>query len=163
VGAGARAAETVMEESVLIVSPPGGGKTTFLRELVRLTSLRGRRVSLLDERGELAAVWEGAPQFDLGPCTDILTGAEKAEGATMLLRAMNPEIVAMDELATASDAEAVLALCGCGVRVFATAHGTDKSALERPALRPLREAGAFHWIVQITGRGGERRYTPEKL
>ena len=163
IGAGAQAAETVFGESALIVSPPGGGKTTFLRELARFSSCRGRRVCVVDERGELAAAWEGAAQFDLGQCTDVLTGAGKSEGATLLLRAMNPEIVVMDELATQADAGAVLSLLGCGVRVCATAHGEGSAVLERPALRALGEARAFRFLVTIRGRGTGRRYAVEEL
>ena len=162
-GAGREAAEALREGSVLIVSPPGGGKTTFLRELVRRSSERGRRVSLVDERGEIAASFEGAPQFDVGPCTDVLTGADKAEGALLLLRAMNPEIVAMDELASPEDAAAVETLAGCGVRVFATAHGAGREALERPGLRCLAAAGLFRYLVRISGRGEARRYAVEEL
>ena len=163
-GVGAAAAEAVLERSVLIVSPPGGGKTSFLRELVRLASTRGRRVSLCDERGELAGVWEGRPQFQLGPCTDVLSGADKAEAALVLLRAMNPEIVAMDELASPEDAQAVEALSGCGVRVFATAHGDGLASLRRrPALRRLLEAGVFESCVLISGKGEGRAYAVETL
>ena len=99
----------------LIVSPPGSGKTTLLRELVRLVSEGGRRVSLIDERGEAAGVWEGQPLFDVGPCTDVMTGAPKAEAAAMLIRAMTPQVLAMDEITTPADAEAARLAAGCGV------------------------------------------------
>jgi len=160
-GAGRAAAEAVLGESVLVVSPPGGGKTTFLRELVRLSSERGRRVGLADERGELAAVCLGLPQFDVGPRTDVVTGAPKAEAALLLLRGMNPEIVAMDELASPADAAAALSLHRCGVKVYATAHGDGAGALDRAALRPLR--ALFRFAVTITGAGEGRRYAVDAL
>ena len=145
--------------SVLILSPPCGGKTTFLRELVRTVSDRGTQVGLADERGELAGMYGGVPQFDVGRCTDVLTAAPKAEAAVMLLRAMGPEVVAMDEIATPEDAAAVERLLGCGVRVFATAHATGPEDLRKrsPEFRRLLEHGAFQAAVRISGRA-ERKY-----
>lgn len=139
--------------SVLILSPPGGGKTTFLRELVRRASGEGHRVSVCDERGELAAVWQGAAQFDLGECTDILTGAPKAEGAMMLLRAMNPEIIAMDEISAEEDIEAVASAANCGCAIYAAAHASGIEQLrKRPLYSKLMDLGIFEKVVVISGR-----------
>ena len=161
--AGKDAIRAVGERSVLVCAPPGGGKTTFLRELVRTVSDAGRRVSLCDERGEIAACFEGAPQFDVGRCTDVLTGAPKAEGALLLLRAMNPEIVAVDEISAPEDARAIGVLVGCGVRIFATVHAATRAELEEhPACRALLAAGAFQRIVRISGGGAARRYEVEE-
>ena len=164
-GAGRDILPLLAGKSVLICSPPGGGKTTFLRELVRTRSDAGVRVALADERGELAALGaDGVPGFDVGRYTDVLSGAPKAEAALMLLRAMGPETVAMDELARDADAAAVLSLLGCGVRVFATAHGADRAALERrPALRGLLERRAFDCLVRIRGAGAGRTYEVDTL
>lgn len=164
-GAGREILPRLNGKSVLIVSPPGGGKTTFLRELVRVQSDAGLRVALADERGELAALGaDGAPGFDVGRCTDVLSGAPKAAAALMLLRGMGPEAVAMDELADGADAEAVTALLGCGVRVFATAHAADRAELlRRPALRELLERRAFDCLVRIRGVGAHRRYEVDAL
>ena len=94
----------------------------------------------------------------------MLSGAPKAEAALLLLRAMGPEVVAMDELGDASDAAAVTALMGSGVRVFATAHAADLAALRRrPALRDLVERGAFDALVRIRGAGANRVYEVEML
>jgi len=164
-GAGRDILPLLAGRSVLIVSPPGGGKTTFLRELVRVQSDAGVRVALADERGELAALSaDGVPGFDVGRCTDVLSAAPKAVAALMLLRGMGPEAVAMDELADEHDAAAVRRLLGCGVRIFATAHATDRAALERrPPLRALLEARAFDCLVRIRGVGAARRYEVEAL
>ena len=162
-GIGRGAIERVKDDSVLIVSPPGGGKTTFLRELIRTVSDSGVRVCLADERGEIAGVYGGAAQFDIGRCTDVLTGAPKAQAAMMLLRAMGPEVVAMDEIGTSEDADAVESLLGCGVRIFATAHASaDGAPLARPVFRRLAEMGAFGKIVRISG-AGVRSYVVDTL
>ena len=84
--------------STLILSPPGNGKTTLLRECVRCLSDLGTRISLMDERGEIAAVQNRAPQFDVGANTDVMTGGQKAVCCMMLLRAMRPDVLAFDEI-----------------------------------------------------------------
>ena len=164
-GAGREALPLLRGKSVLIVSPPGGGKTTFLRELVRTQSDDGVRVGLADERGELSGLTaDGLPGFDVGRCTDVLAGAPKAAAALMLLRSMGPEAVAMDELGDAADAAAVTALLGCGVRIFASAHAADRAQLlRRPALRELLERRAFDALVRIRGRGRTRVYEVDEL
>lgn len=146
-------------ESVLVLSPPGGGKTTFLRELVRTVSDSGVRVSLCDERGEIAASVNGLPQFDVGRCTDVLTGAPKADAAMMLLRAMNPQVIALDEITEGRDIDAIENAANCGVRVYATAHAASPDELlRRPLYRRLMEAQAFEAAVLISGAGANRRY-----
>ena len=163
-GAVAIAELTCPSVSVLALSPPGGGKTTFLRELVRTVSDCGTRVSLCDERAEVAAVWEGQPQFDVGRCTDVLTGAPKADAAMLLLRAMNPQVIALDEITARQDIEAIEAAANCGVRVYATAHAAGLDELcRRPIYRQLMELHAFDAAVVISGTGECRRYEVEYL
>lgn len=162
--AGSGVIETVKDGSVLIFSPPGGGKTTFLRELVRTVSDSGTRVCLCDERGEIAGSFDGIPQFDVGRSTDVLTGAPKAEGALLLLRAMGPEVVAMDEISAPEDAKAIETLLGCGVRIFATVHAAFREELAlRPACRRLLDEGAFQFAVRISGSGAQRHYSVDRL
>lgn len=148
----------------LLVSPPGAGKTTLLRELVRLISEGGRRVSLIDERAEIAGVWEGAPLFDVGPCTDVMTGAPKPEAAAMLIRAMTPQLLAMDEITTPADVEAARSASGCGVKLLATAHaGSLRELASRPVYRPLLEERVFRAAVLIERRAGRRSYRLEEF
>ena len=148
----------------LIISPPGAGKTTLLRELVRLASEGGRRVSLIDERAEIAGVWDGSPLFDIGPCTDVMTGAPKPEAAAMLIRAMSPQILAMDEITTPADVEAARLATGCGVKLLATAHaGSARELAAWPVYRKLLEDGVFSAAVVIERRGGSRHYRLEEL
>lgn len=156
-------------QSALILSPPGGGKTTLLRDLVRLISLGSdilppARVSLVDERGELAAVYRGRPQLDVGPRTDVLEGLPKAEAVPMLLRAMTPQVIALDELALEADAGAVRAAAGCGAVLLATAHAASRSELaRRPALAGLLAGVVFRRAVVISGAGADRTYRVEAL
>lgn len=150
--------------SILILSPPGYGKTTFLRECIRQLSDSGKRVSVADERGELAAVHRGVPQFDLGKASDIMSDVPKAQAVMMLLRAMNPQIIAMDEISSPEDVEAAETASGCGVRLIATAHAADKSELyRRPVYRRLLELGVFKNTVVIENLCGRRSYSYEEL
>ncbi len=152
--------------STLILSPPGEGKTTLLRELLRLLSDRfGQRISLADERGEVAALWKGAPQLEVGSHTDVLDGCPKAEGMLMLLRSMNPQVLAADEITAPEDIEAISMAANCGVSVLATAHGGDVSELERrPLYRSLLAQGVFCRLIRIErDEAGRRRYRMEAL
>ncbi len=136
--------------SVLIVSPPGRGKTTFLRDLIRLVSEQGIRVSVADERRELAAAWEGVPQLDLGPCTDVLTGCPKAQAMELLIRCMNPQVLAVDELAGEQELRMAQEAAHCGIRLFATAHGDGLASLRgRPGFDSLLESGALDWCITL--------------
>lgn len=137
-------------QSALIVSPPGRGKTTFLRDLIRSVSVRGYRVSVVDERRELAAAKNGVPQLDLGPSTDVLTGCPKPEAMELLVRVMNPQVLAIDELASQRELALAQEASYCGVALFATAHGDSlASLLARPGYRRLLESGAFRWCITL--------------
>ena len=150
--------------STLIVSPPGAGKTTLLRDLIRLLSERGYRVSVADERGEISAMHRRRAQFDLGPYTDVFVGGRKHEACMMLLRAMNPQILAFDEITAEGDIEAALSAVGCGVTLLATAHAADAEGLQRrPLYRRLLQEGVFAQAVEIRNRDGVRSYQVKAL
>ncbi len=149
--------------STLILSPPGQGKTTLLRDLIRSLSQgeggAALRVGVADERGELAATYRGMPQMDLGPRTDVLDGCPKAEGLMLLLRGMNPQVLAVDEITAEADLHALLAAAGCGASLLATAHGTAPEQLaRRPLYRTLLAEGLFERFILIEGHGLARRY-----
>ncbi|MGE4353495.1 MAG: stage III sporulation protein AB [Oscillospiraceae bacterium] len=146
-------------ESTLIIAPPGGGKTTLLRELVRILSASGTRVGLADERGEVAALYGGIPQLEVGPRTDVMDGAPKAKAVMTLLRCMNPEVVALDEVTEEADLGACISCFGCGVKLLATAHGADVGDLRRRRLySELLDEKIFSRCVLIRRSGRERNY-----
>ena len=118
--------------NTLIVSPPGCGKTTILRDTIRKLSngikeinFKGRTIGVVDERGEIAAMYKGIPQNDVGIRTDIIDNISKDKGMHMLVRSMSPEIIACDEIGSLEDIEAInYAICS-GVKGIFTAHGAN--------------------------------------
>jgi len=154
--------------SVLILAPPGAGKTTLLRDIVRCLSdgvkCRPHRVGLADERGEVAALYRGEPQLDVGRRTDVMEGCPKAQALMLLLRGMNPEVLCADEITAPEDIRAMETAAGCGVELLCTAHGRSREELMRRKLyRELLEVGVFHTLLTICAENGTRRYEMEEL
>ncbi len=142
----------------LIISPPRGGKTTLLRDVIRQLSngredIPGVTVGVVDERSELAGSWQGIPQNDLGLRTDILDACPKAEGMQMLVRAMSPDVVAVDELGREEDFRAVESVIHCGCCLIATAHGNSlEDVLRQPFFQKLKEMEIFEKYIVLGGR-----------
>lgn len=116
--------------NTLIISPPGCGKTTLLRDLVRRISdgcagHPGLCVGLVDERSEIAGSYMGQPQNDIGMRTDVLDACPKVQGMMMLLRSMAPQVIAVDELGGEEDMRALYMAASCGSSIIATVHGED--------------------------------------
>lgn len=117
--------------NTLLVAPPGCGKTTYLRDLIRCISNGnaygdGKTVGVVDERSELAGDYLGIPQNYLGMRTDVLDGCPKKAGMMMLIRSMSPQVIAVDELGDLGDIEALRMAGTCGIRILATVHGKDQ-------------------------------------
>lgn len=121
----------------LIVSPPGAGKTTILKDLVRKISdgipeigFKGIDVSLIDERGEISAMYKGKPQNNIGIRTDVLENVTKPLGIKMAIRSMAPKVIVADEIGSLADIEAInYAVCS-GVKGIFTAHSFDFESMK---------------------------------
>ncbi len=152
--------------NTLILSPPGVGKTTMLRDCIRLLSegtsrTPGEKIGLVDERGEVAASFFGIPQNDLGCRTDVLDACPKAEGMRLLLRSMSPQIIAVDELGGKKDCMAVEEALHCGCRILGTMHAERVEEMgEKMYLKRWLKREYFERFVLLSmGEKGERRFS----
>jgi len=141
----------------LIISPPGCGKTTLLRDLIRLISTGyksyvGVAVGVVDERSEIGACYQGIPQNDIGIQTDLLDCCPKAEGMLMLIRSMSPKVIAVDEIGKMEDVEALAYVINCGCKMIATVHGESVEDIRnKPVFRKLVEEGYFKRYIVLSG------------
>lgn len=149
-------------DHTLIISPPQCGKTTLLRDLVRQIStgipellFPGVNVGLVDERSEIAGMYQGEPQFQIGLRTDVLDACPKAQGMMMLIRSMSPGVIATDEIGKNEDVEALYHALQAGVKVITTVHGSSFEEIKaRPNLQALINWRFFEKIIVLSRRKG---------
>ena len=142
--------------SLLIVGEPASGKTTVLRDLAfRLSGpdFDYRRVCIVDERSEIAAVNLGVSVNKLGAGCDVLDGYPKSDGMLIALRAMSPDVIICDEIGSDSDVYAIENVANAGVKLIATIHAESFSKLtKRPQFQKLMSTGAFDVAAVLSGK-----------
>lgn len=149
--------------STLLISPPGGGKTTMLRDLIRQVSDgtaygSGVNVSVVDERSEIAGSYLGVAQNDVGLRTDVLDGCPKVEGMMQLIRSMAPQVLAVDEVGSLADVKALQMAGGCGCKLLATIHGGSMEEVrQKDYMRYVMEQRLFERYVMMDRRRGACR------
>lgn len=152
--------------NTLIVSPPGCGKTTLLRDIIRnisngikIIGFKGKNVGVVDERGEIAAMYKGIPQNDVGIRTDVVDNMPKPEAMRMLVRSMAPDVIACDEIGSIEDIKAIdYAMCS-GVKGIFTAHGNDLEEIKRnPEISKLLKNQIFERMILLSP---QKRGNPE--
>ena len=159
----------------LILSPPGCGKTTLLRDLIRLISngfynedkgdrlyFPGVTVGVVDERSEIGASVKGVPMTDLGIRTDLIDGCPKHIGIFLLLRSMAPKVIAVDEIGSEQDFEALRQAVNSGCVILATAHGSNlEDILKKEVFASFLKEKIFERYIILSGRNGKG--TVEKI
>ena len=146
-------------QHTLIISPPRCGKTTLLRDIIRQVSNGdgpepGMTVGVIDERSEIGACYQGVPQNELGIRTDILDCCPKAQGMMMLIRTMSPQVIAVDEIGSRDDLEAIEYVMNCGCKLIATVHGSSIDDIkQKPVLRKMVMERWFERYIILNNRG----------
>lgn len=148
--------------NALIVSPPKCGKTTILRDMARnisngmpLYNLKGKKVSVIDERSEIASCFNGIPQLDIGIRTDILDNCFKKDGMIMAIRSLSPEIIICDEIGTYGEIEALNMAFNSGVNIIVTIHGYSiDDVYKRTVFKELLENSILDRIIVLSSRKG---------
>lgn len=142
-------------KNTLIVSPPGSGKTTLLRDVIRQISsgiksvkFKGQTVGVVDERGEIASLYRGEAQNEIGSKTDVIENTTKSIGMKMLIRSMAPEVIVADEIGGQNDIEVIkYAICS-GCKGIFTAHGASFDDIYmNPVLKELVNSHIFEIIM----------------
>ncbi len=121
-------------KNTVLISPPGCGKTTLLRDLVRALSARGFKVCVIDERDEICALHGGLSAFDIGEHTDVLRLCPKTAGVELAVRTLSPQVLVTDELWGEKQKRAMQAAAGCGCSILTTLHGNGRGALAEDTL-----------------------------
>jgi stage III sporulation protein AA len=144
----------------LIISPPRCGKTTLLRDIVRqlsygTKSIGGFTVGVVDERSEIGGCYRGIPQNDLGIKTDILDGCPKTEGMLMLIRSMSPQVIAVDEIGSSEDIEAIDFVINAGCKMICTVHGASLDEVRnKPVLEKLINKNIIQRYIILENKNG---------
>lgn len=141
--------------NTLIVSPPGAGKTTLLRDIVRQVSsgirslkFKGIDVGIVDERSEIASLYKGVPQNDIGIKSDVIENVSKSIGIRMLVRSMAPKVIVADEIGGFEDIDVInYAMCS-GCKGIFSAHGSNFDDIYlNPVLKKLINSHLFETII----------------
>lgn len=158
IGASDRIIDEIIDRSsgeisnTLIISPPKCGKTTLIRDISRVLSYKGYRVSICDERSEIAGCYEGTPSYDLGCRTDILDGCPKAQGIKMLIRSMSPDVIVTDEIGKPEDMAAIEEALCAGVKIITTIHGGSYEEAASSVVGQLIENCVFDKLIFLSSK-----------
>ncbi|WP_244835469.1 stage III sporulation protein AA [Clostridium sp. BJN0001] len=146
--------------NTIIISPPKCGKTTMIRDIARNISdgmdnifLKGKKVSIIDERSEIAACYLGVPQCNVGLRTDVLDNCLKKQGLLMAVRSLSPDVIICDEIGTKDDVDALYTAFNSGVKIITTLHGYSiDDLIKRNVFKKLLEENVIERVVILNSK-----------
>lgn len=138
---------------VIICGPPSSSKTTLLRDSVRMLAsgeCEYKRVSVIDARNEISALQNGKIGMNLGNTCDVINIPSTDRGIEMAIRVMNPQYIAVDEILSDSELNALIKAAKCGVKLIATMHvGDEQEILKKKSVQVLINNDAVDYAVFI--------------
>ena len=141
--------------NTIIISPPKCGKTTILRDIARNLSDRGNKVTIIDERSEIASCYQGVPQMNIGIRSDVLDNCLKSQGMIMAVRSLSPDVIICDEIGKNEDVEALCTAFNSGVKIIVTIHGYDIcDVLKRDVFKKMIKNKLLDRAIVLTNFGG---------
>ena len=142
-------------KSTIIISPPNCGKTTLLRDIIKNISDCKENVGLIDERSEIAGMYMGKIQLDVGKRTDILDRCPKSEGMLMLLRSMSTSVIAVDEIGSNDDIEAIEKIANSGIKIICTIHAYNiEDIKQKNNLKNILNKKIFERYIILNRKNG---------
>lgn len=143
--------------NTLILSSPGGGKTTFIRDLCYQIGKRNYPLNLLvlDERNEISGLNNGEPTMDVGKFTDIYQFSNKKLGFENGIRSMNPNVIITDEISTKDDVESLILASNSGINIIASTHAKDISDLkDKKLFNEILSKKVFKRYIVLSTKNG---------
>lgn len=143
-------------KSILIVGEPSSGKTTLLRDIA--TKLSGKefgflRVSIIDERSEIAQTGTFLERKNLDIGCDIFDAYPKSQGMMTALRSMGPDVIICDEIGKDEDVVAIENISNSGVNIIASIHSSSLGELLRkPQFNKLIRTASFETAIFLKGK-----------
>ena len=144
-------------QNTIVLSPPGAGKTTLIRDIIYELSKNNYcyNVLLVDERYEIACCYDGRPTLDVGSFCDILSGVSKKYGFENGVKNMKPDIIVCDEISTQADFDAVLNASNSGVKILCSIHASSLNDIKnKPDFEKLIQNKVFSRYIVLSSRDG---------
>lgn len=148
-------------ENTLIISPPGAGKTTIMRDLARQISKHNiaYNIMIIDERNEISNTISGVTNFDVGILTDVIINSSKEFGFNTSIRTMRPDIIFTDEIGGINDIESIKKAATCGIKVAATIHASSLNDLKnKKEMEDVIQSKIFKRYILLSNRKGVGTY-----